>query len=49
MDWMAGDQFPVRATDFSLLNGIQTDTGFHPTSYRTGIGGSFPEGKAVGT
>jgi hypothetical protein len=34
--------------DFSLLNIVQTCSGVHPTSYRMGIGGSFPGGKAAG-
>jgi hypothetical protein len=33
---------------FPLLKSDQTGTGFHPTSYHKGIGGSFPEDKAVG-
>jgi hypothetical protein len=49
MGWTAAVRFPAEARDFSLLRSIQTGTGAHPASYTTGIGASFPEGKAAGT
>jgi hypothetical protein len=34
---------------FSLLHSVQTGSWTHPASYPMGIGGSFPNGNAVGT
>jgi hypothetical protein len=34
--------------DFSSLHSVQTGSGARPASYPTGIGGSFPGGKAAG-
>jgi hypothetical protein len=38
----------VRLQDFSILHGIQTGSGAHPTSYPMGTRGSFPRVKWQG-
>jgi hypothetical protein len=37
-----------RASDFSLLNSVQTGSEAHPVSYLMCIGGPFLEGRATG-
>jgi hypothetical protein len=41
-------RFPAGENDFSLFRSVQTGFWAHPASYTTGIGGSFPCGKAGG-
>jgi hypothetical protein len=38
---------PAGAGNFSLHHHVQTDSGFHTTSYPMGNRGSFPGGKAA--
>jgi hypothetical protein len=45
-DWMAGVRFPAGAKPFSLLQIVQTGSGF---SHLKGTGGSFSGGKEAGT
>jgi hypothetical protein len=39
---------PIKGKKFSLLPGVQTGSGDHPTSYTMGAGDSFPGGKTAG-
>jgi hypothetical protein len=43
-----GSSSPGRVKIFSLLYIVQTGSGVHPTSYKMGTGGSFPEVKRQG-
>jgi hypothetical protein len=45
---VAGVRLPVGARYFSLLHSVQICSGAHQASDPMGVGGSFPEGKAVG-
>jgi hypothetical protein len=41
-------RLPEGAGNFSLHHHVQNRSGAHPSSYPTGIRGSFPGGKAAG-
>jgi hypothetical protein len=43
-----GSSSPGRVKKFSLLHIVQTGSGVHPTSYKLGIGVSFPGVKPQG-
>jgi hypothetical protein len=43
-----GSEFESRNGEEFFLHVVQTGSGFHPTSYPMGTGGSFPGGKAAG-
>ena len=40
-------RLPTAATDFSLLQSVQTGSGAQPASYSMGTEDPFPEGKAA--
>jgi hypothetical protein len=48
LSWMAPDQFPTGARDFSILHGFQAGSGTLPVSYKMVTGGFFLGGKATG-
>jgi hypothetical protein len=46
--WTAGVRLPAEVRDSSLLRGVKTGSGAHPTSYSMDTGAFFPGGWAAG-